>query len=240
MTILNLSSPVGDWVSEHPRTSRIFEELHIDYCCGGRTPLEEACRERSLDPKDVEARLLESMGLFEDVPSEMWNTAPLKDLCDHIEQTHHAYLRTELPRLSKMVKKVAAVHGDRHQYLLQLEKVFEGFRAELETHMFKEEAVLFPAIRELESESGAAQFPFGSVANPIRVMEHEHDDAGQALAKMRELTNHYQPPEGACNTFRAMLDGLRELERDMHHHVHKENNILFPRAKELECPNVRA
>jgi regulator of cell morphogenesis and NO signaling len=139
-----------------------------------------------------------------------------------------------LPRLAEIVAKVAAVHGEAHPALLQVQQTFEELRAELEPHMFKEERILFPAIRQLETAAAPPVFPFGTVANPIRVMESEHDHAGGALDRMRVLTDEYLTPSDACNTYRAMLDGLRELEQDMHTHVHKENNILFPRAAEVE------
>src|SRR5690606_19143685 len=114
-------------------------------------------------------------------------------------------------------------------------RVFLPFRAEMESHMMKEEQVLFPMIRQLESSVSAPEFHCGSIRNPIRAMEHEHDSAGEALGEFDRLSGHYAPPPDACNTFRAMLDGLRELELDMHQHVHKENNVLFPRALEREA-----
>lgn len=231
---LNRNSAVGDWVSEHPRTSRIFEQLQIDYCCGGRKPLEQACLEKQLDPDQVEAQLNQSLGLFVDAPTDHWLTASLTGLCDHIESTHHDYLRAELPRLAGLIDKVVAAHGSANPHLAQVREVFSELRNEMEPHMFKEEKILFPAIRSLERGGNRNSFPFGSVANPIRRMELEHDLSGDALSRLRQLTQQYAVPEGACNTYRAMLDGLRELEADMHQHVHKENNILFPRAIELE------
>ena len=158
----------------------------------------------------------------------------MTELCDHIEQTHHAYLRTELPRLGQMIDKVVNAHGASHPKLHEVQRVFAALCAELEPHMFKEERILFPAIRQLEQSAATPSFPFGTVANPINVMEHEHDNAGAALSELRTLTADYVPPDDACNTYRAMLDGLRELETNMHQHVHKENNILFPRAIEHE------
>ncbi len=133
-----------------------------------------------------------------------------------------------------MIEKVVAAHGQNQPQLNDLGQVFAALRGELEPHMFKEEQVLFPAIRQLEQAANRPSFPFGTVANPIRMMEHEHDTAGHALARIRELTNEYVPPETACNTYRVMLDGLRVLETDLHQHIHKENNILFPRAQTLE------
>ncbi len=233
-TNLNANSKVGEWVAQHPRTSRVFEALQIDFCCRGRTTLEEACQDQQLNPTEVVAKLLEGIETTEAEPAEQWTQARLADLCDHIEQTHHAYLREELPRLNAMISKVVKVHSKAHAELPEIEQAFGELRAELEPHMFKEEQVLFPAIRQLEQSKTQPEFPFGTVANPIRMMEHEHDNAGNALSRIRKLTRDFTVPEGACNTYRAMLDGLSELEADLHQHIHKENNILFPRAAERE------
>lgn len=234
MSHLNYQSSVGQWVAAHPRTARVFEDLKIDYCCGGGKPLEQACRARGLDPAEVLQRLQQTLEDPFAASDVNWSQAKLTDLCDHIEQTHHAYLKFELPRLTGLIAKVCNAHGKAHPKLSQLQQVFAELRAELEPHMFKEEQVLFPAIRRIEQEGAAPAFAFGTVANPIRMMEQEHDDAGDGLARIRELTDGFAIPADACNTYRAMLDGLRELEEDMHQHVHKENNILFPRACELE------
>jgi regulator of cell morphogenesis and NO signaling len=154
-------------------------------------------------------------------------------MCDIIEASHHAYLRRELPRLTQLVDKVLSVHGAQHSWLRQLADAFTQLREELVPHMFKEEQILFPAIRVIEQSRTVTHFPFGSVDNPIRMMEHEHDVAGQALKVLRETSSGYRLPEGGCNTFRAMLSGLEELELDLHQHIHKENNVLFPRASRL-------
>jgi regulator of cell morphogenesis and NO signaling len=158
----------------------------------------------------------------------------MTELADHIEQTHHAYLREELPRLTGLVGKIREVHGERHPKLVEVQRVFLGLRDELMMHMMKEEQVLFPMIRQMEASDNEPSFDCGSVDNPIRVMEHEHDNAGNALARLNELTGGYLPPADACNTYRATLSGLQELELDLHLHIHKENNILFPRASERE------
>ena len=224
-----LTNTVGDWVTQYPQTSRVFESLQIDYCCGGKTPLEAACRERGLDTSHVLEQLQHAIGSVPD-STEDWPTASLTALCDNIEQTHHTYLKSELPRLSEIITKVCNAHGDSHPELSRLADVFQSLRNELEPHMLKEEQVLFPAIRQLEAADGEASFPFGSVANPIRMMEQEHDNAGDGLSRIRKITNDFAVPEDACNTYIAMLDGLRELETDLHQHIHKENNILFPRS----------
>ncbi|MEO8496857.1 MAG: iron-sulfur cluster repair di-iron protein [Planctomycetota bacterium] len=233
MAQVNLNSSVGNWVAEHPQTSRVFESLQIDYCCAGGKSLEQACRDRELDPKQVMQQLEQTIA-DDKQTTEDWLSAPLTDLCDHIEQTHHAYLKEELPRLTQMLAKVVAAHGESHPELATVQEVFASLRAEMEPHMFKEEKVLFPAIRQLEQSVDHPPFPFGTVANPIRMMEQEHDGAGYALSRIHTLTRDYEIPAGACNTYRAMLAGLHQLELDMHQHVHKENSILFPRAIELE------
>lgn len=197
-------------------------------------PLVEACAVKGLDADTVLTILLaaeESSRMLE----QDWTRATLTDLADHIEQTHHAYLKRELPRLALIVRKVAAVHGGHYPWLHEFESVYARFAAEMMAHMMKEEQVLFPRIRCLESgEPEPASNCMHGVNQPIRVMKHEHDSAGQSLARMRELSAEFTSPPDGCNTFRAMLDGVRELEADTHRHVHMENNILFPRAVELE------
>jgi regulator of cell morphogenesis and NO signaling len=236
MTTLDTSITVGQLVADRPSRSRVFQQLGIDFCCGGKKPLEEVCRAKGLDPNTVLRTLLAG----ENETTGADNTADaarmsLTELCDHIEGTHHAYLRSELPRLQQMIARVAAVHGDRYPWMRDVLEVFVPFTRELASHMLKEEQVLFPMIRGLQAgRTGLAGHCGGTIANPVRMMEHEHDDAGDALRRMHELTDGYTPPADACNTFRAALDGLRELEQDMHQHVHKENNVLFPRALELE------
>ncbi len=234
MSSLTKETPVGQWVARQPELARVFEDLQIDYCCGGELPLKDACRERGLEPNEVLERLVEAERTTGGDANHDWLHMPLTQLCDHIEATHHGFMRRELPRLESLLGKVINAHAERHSELHAVRDAFAALRAEVEPHMMKEERILFPAIRQMERAGAAAIFPFGSVANPIRVMEDEHDNAGQALHRMRELTRGYEPPDDACNSYRALLDGLRELEADLHQHIHKENNILFPRAIEME------
>lgn len=233
MSVLDINMTVGQLVTERPRAARTLERMGIDYCCGGKRPLSEACAERGVEVQT----LLDAVAAAEcagGAEERNWSDAGLGELCDHIEATHHAYLRDEIPRLSALIAKVASVHGEREPDLKALADVFRAFRMEIESHMAKEEQVLFPIIRRLEYSDSLPSFHCGSVNNPIRVMEFEHDNAGAALARMRELTHDFSPTPEACNTYRAMLDGLAVLEKDMHQHVHKENNILFPKASEME------
>lgn len=235
--MISAEKTVSDLVVERPGRSRLFEELGIDYCCGGGVPLAEACAGVGLDPDEVLAELeRQEAGRAEDDsgPASMG----LGELVDHILKTHHAYLREELPRLGLLVNKVTNAHGNAHPELLELRDVFEKLSAELEEHTEKEEQVLFPACRELER--GVSVFPFGSVEGPIAAMMAEHVEAGGYLGRMRELTWDYDLPQDACNSYRAMLDGLAELERDTHYHIFKENSILFPKAVSAERASAGA
>lgn len=230
---LKLTDSVGAWVTEYPATSRVFEQHRIDYCCGGNRPLEEACWSQQVDALALLGELHDAVANNANQADDDFSSKSLTEMCDAIEATHHEYLKHELPRLTQLVEKVVSVHGDQHDWLARLGTSFQRLRDELNPHMLKEEQVLFPAIRTIEQSGAVPSFPFGSVDNPIRMMEHEHDVAGQALRDIREASSDFTLPDSGCNTFRAMLDGLRELESDLHRHIHKENNVLFPRASEL-------
>ena len=234
MTILDTKQTVGQLVRECPSRARVFESLSIDYCCGGKVPLELACEKRGVDVADVLKKLEASDATNEPADVVDADTMTLTELADHIEATHHAYLKEELPRLEMMTDKVARVHGEKEPRLLKIRQAFVALKAELEPHMMKEERVLFPIIRQLEASQSPSEFHCGSVANPIRQMEYEHDQAGNELEVIRRASDDFVPPEWACNTYRAMLDALQSLEANMHQHVHKENNVLFPKAIELE------
>jgi|SRR5581483_10928484 len=233
---VNLETSVGQLVTERPARARVFESLGIDYCCGGKLPLVEACRVNKLDPQVV-TKLLQTFDEQSAGKSDErdWSKASLTELADHIEQTHHTYMRAELPRLETNLRKIAAKHGPHNPKLVELLDVFLELRAEYEQHAMKEERILFPLVRRMDSGDALAGQHCGSIQNPIRVMMMEHDHAGAALARMRELTDGYSAPADACNTYRATMDALAQLEQDLHRHVHKENSILFPRAAELEA-----
>lgn len=231
---MNPQSTVGQLVVERPSRARVFEKFGIDYCCGGKKPLQTVCDEKKIDLEKVLFALDIADSVSTSAPQQDWATASLTDLANHIQTTHHAYLKSELPRIDYLTNRVNNAHGKGHPELAKVRDIFLTFKADLEQHMLKEERILFPLCRELESSTGKPDFHCGSIANPIAVMIAEHDSAGHDLSIMRELTNGYTPPEGACNTYRAMLSALAELEADMHQHVHKENNILFPKATRFE------
>jgi regulator of cell morphogenesis and NO signaling len=231
ITALTTQSTIGEFILDRPARARIFEHLGIGYCCGaGKTSLSEACRRKGLDPDQVLAQLQggEESAAGEQLPSQF----TLTQLADHIEQTHHAWLRKELPRIHGLVEKVARAHGTLNPWVVEIRKTFRGLHDELFSHMAKEEQILFPFIRRMESGLPLTPAMTVGIDGPVRRMEHEHESAINALESMRRHSDDYTPPEGACNTFRAMLDALSELESDMKVHIHKENDMLFPRAVE--------
>ena len=202
--------------------------------------MEEACNQRALDVAQVIRALEASDAEHQNVQETDWSKASITELIEHIMSTHHEFVSRELPRIKGLVDKVAEVHGENHPELRDLRDVYHAFAAEIEMHLMKEEQILFPFSRELDSAESIPDFHCGSLQNPIRVMIYEHEDAGEALGKMRALTNDFTLPEDGCNTYRAMLDALKELETDMHWHIHKENNILFPAIVAAEEALMRA
>lgn len=236
-----MTSGVETTLAELAATStaaaRILEQHGLDYCCRGGRSIGEAAREMGLDPVAVLQEISEAQAASQDGCD--WREASLTQLIEHILKTHHEYLKLNLPALSQRLAKVVEVHGVRDAARLEgTSAVFAELRAELESHMHKEEVILFPAIERYEQAASRGlpvpPVPFGSIANPIRVMEQEHASAGAALARLRELAAGYRLPEWACETTKALWRGLEELERDLHMHIHLENNILFPRAIALE------
>jgi len=215
------NSTVGRVAAEHPMATKVFHRHGIDYCCGGGKPLTEACAARGVDPDLVLKEIREE--LDNSAATEVrWDEAPLGDLIDHILARFHRPLEEELPRLQAMAEKVHRTHGDKDpENLSELVTVLDALALELMRHMAKEEQILFPLIREGQ----------GAMAGgPVSVMESEHESAGKALERMRELTSGYEVPAEACNTWRALWHGLAALEESLHEHIHLENNILFPRA----------
>lgn len=231
MPEIDTSATLADIVNQNPRLARELERRSLDYCCGGQRTLAEACAEAGID---LDETALALAGI-EDVAAPDWAGLGPAELADHIEGVHHTYLHSELPRLVTLADKVAGVHGDRHPELVQVRRVVLDLSAELQQHLAKEEEILFPMIRDLASTDAPLDFHCGSLQNPIRVMLMEHDDAGAALAALRQLTGDYTVPEDACGSYEALYRGLEELEADTHLHIHKENNILFPEVVGLEA-----
>jgi regulator of cell morphogenesis and NO signaling len=226
-----LEITLGDFVVAHPALARVFDRLGLDYCCGGKQTLAAACTRRGLDPATVAAMLDGALAALDTTSAGPDpSTLSLTALADHIETTHHAYVRAELPRLVELAERVARKHAGRDPRLADVLHTTIMLADEMTSHMAKEELVLFPFVRQLDAGTAEGGFHRGSIADPIRQMEAEHETAGGMLAQLRELTDGFTPDAESCNSHRALLAGLAEFEADLHRHVHKENNILFPRA----------
>lgn len=235
----NLSvKTVREIALEMPVTTRVFEEFKIDYCCGGRKMFLEACHSAGANPEKVLQKIENIIDADEPTELEWLKTTTLKGLINYICEKHHAFTRAEIANLLPLMAKVADRHGEIHSELYELELVFRELCDDLSPHLLKEERVLFPYIEELEkADAGIGSVSlscFGTVRNPVRAMMMEHDTAGDLLRKMRELSMEYKLPEGACPSFTALYNRLEAFEKDLHQHIHLENNLLFPRAVELE------
>ncbi|TAM84667.1 MAG: iron-sulfur cluster repair di-iron protein [Acidobacteria bacterium] len=227
---------VAEIALEKPQAAAVFEKLGIDYCCGGGKPLAVACEEAGIDVNAVEG-LLDEKG--KDGPGgENWSERSLASLVTHIVEKHHAYCREESHRLQPLLAKVISKHVERHPELSRIEELFTSLRNELSMHMMKEEQMLFPYIVRLEEAASqkapAPRAPFGTVQNPVRMMLAEHDDAGHLVKEIRDLSGSFTAPEDACTSFRTLYQSLEAFEADLHLHIHLENNLLFPKAIDLE------
>jgi regulator of cell morphogenesis and NO signaling len=226
---VDVRATLSDLVTADPRRARVLERFGLDYCCHGHRPLAEAAADAGVDVAGVAAAL--DLG---DAPPAAAVSGPSENgaLAHDILDTHHAYMWAEMPRLRALVEKVHTVHGARHAELAEVRAAFERAVAELEPHMSREERVVFPAISRME-KTGTPEAP-GSIAEPIAQLRAEHEVVGELFKKIRSLTGGYAVPEDGCNSYRAMLAGLQEMEFDLHEHIHKENNVLFPRAVAME------
>ncbi len=227
--------PVGQIVATCAMTAAVFERYGIDYCCGGRITLADACRAKNVDLNVMEEELLRQFELELPGKNVDWQSRPLAELTAYIIERYHVPLREQLAQIEILTAKVARVHGANYPQMVKVFEIFSIFKTQLEMHMQKEEVVLFPSIGAMEAGRSQTFGCGGGIERPIEVMLQEHDDAGLAMAQFSSLTNRYQAPEDACGSFRVLLDLLRRLETEMHEHVHLENNILFPRALKLKC-----
>ena len=221
---------LGELVLERPGRSAALERFGLDYCCGGTAKLGQACARKGVELAEVVMALEKADAAPEAEDAEWMDGA--QTAIRHITDTHHAYTREALPRLQRLAAKVARVHGGEDPRLVELEAAFDAFAKETLEHMDKEERILFPMIEALAEGRRWSMPP--TVQYPIACMLQEHEQHGARLEAFRQLTDGYTPPEGACGSWRALLEGLRELEADLHRHIHKENSFLFPRAVEME------
>jgi regulator of cell morphogenesis and NO signaling len=230
---------VREVAAENPAAARVFEKFGIDYCCGGGQQLDQACAragvpvDQVLDALEMEKETARAARRVHD-----WQHDPLSELVGHIKSTHHKFTREETVRLGALLHKVCSVHGKNHPELFEIQLFFGRLAQELATHMMKEEMVLFPYIVRMEEaviqKEPVLPAPFGTVQNPVAMMEHEHDSAGNALRAIRKASHDFASPPDACASYQTLYGALGAFEADLHQHIHLENNILFPRAIAME------
>ncbi|SMO86592.1 iron-sulfur cluster repair di-iron protein [Fodinibius sediminis] len=227
---------IGQIVADNYQAAEVFNAFDMDFCCGGDRTVDEACQEVNINPNEVWQALkeLETDGARQENYTE-WS---LDFLIDYIINNHHKFSREKLPEIGQYAKKVASVHGDRYPELQKIYYEFTKLHGDIINHLQKEEELLFPYVKRLVEAEKKGKQPktpdFGKAANPISMMEHEHDQSGAAMEKIRELSDDFTPPDDACTTYRLLFENLEAFEKDLHKHVHLENNILFPKAIELE------
>jgi regulator of cell morphogenesis and NO signaling len=234
MTIIE-EKTVAQMVAENIKTAHVFKKYGIDFCCGGGINIDKACEKKNIDFSKLKEELL----AVDDAPKAYeYNKWELGFLIDHILNVHHTYVEEAIPLIIQYVDRVVEVHGHYHTNVIEVSKLFKEVANELTSHMKKEEIILFPYIKQIlnlkEKGGYVTRPPFGTVNNPIKMMETEHEMAGSIFKEIDKLTNNYTPPEGACNTFKALYAKLEEFENDLHQHIHLENNILHPKAIQLE------
>jgi regulator of cell morphogenesis and NO signaling len=235
MVITN-NSLVSEIVRENFKTAQIFEENNIDFCCGGNITLHEASERNNMKAQELIALIAPVMET-QDRDSKFIENLPLDQLCNYIEETHHAYINDKAPFIQQKLEKLCNVHGDNHPELFEVKELFDGAVGNLTAHMQKEEMILFPHIRNLvKAKNGQIdEVPgMGNILGPISVMKQEHEIEGERFRKLTGLTNHYTIPDDGCNTYEVTYKALKNFDKDLHRHIHLENNILFPKAIELE------
>lgn len=227
---------VGELAARDMRKAEVFKQYGIDFCCGGNKTLDEACEEKGVNKAEVEKELENNQAQgHQYVRFREWKPA---FMADFIEENHHEFVKHRIPEIKKYLHKIAQVHGANHPELHQLKEAFGELAEALKSHMQKEEEILFPYVRELQkaivNKQELKEPHFGNVENPIHMMEQEHNDAGENMDQIREITSDYTPPADACASYNFAFQMLEEFEGDLHQHIHLENNILFPEAKEME------
>jgi regulator of cell morphogenesis and NO signaling len=232
---------IGQEVADNYRRAEIFKKYGIDFCCGGKKTLSSVCRQKNLNYSEIRNELNAVEGL-QGTASQNYQTWDAGFLAEYIINTHHKYVRTAIPLLLEYTNKVARVHGNERPELIDIANLFTEAADELIAHMFKEEQVLFPYIKQLStanSDPGSQHFPsFVSVELPIHMMEQEHETVGELFKSIRTLSDNYTPPAQACNTYRVCFSKLNEFEQDLHQHIHLENNVLFPKGIALEIASA--
>jgi len=228
---------IGEIVAQDFRTAAVFSKYGIDFCCKGHRTLEEACKKKDIDEELLTTKLDEVMK-YKDNQAIDYKSWPLDLLTDYIEKKHHRYIEEKTPALILFLNKLCKVHGERHPELFEINTLFTHSAEDLASHLRKEELILFPFIRKMADAKIKQHYlempKFGSVKNPVSMMKEEHDAEGERFGEIAVLTNNYNPPADACNTYKVTFAMLQEFENDLHTHIHIENNILFPKAIQLE------
>lgn len=227
---------IGELVAADYRKAEIFKKFKIDFCCGGKKTLSQVCKEKKLDLMAIEHELTQNTVSIS-VASQNYNHWTLSFLVDYIVNTHHSYVKSAIPILLQYTDKVSKVHGKEHPEVIRIADIFKEIADELTSHMLKEERVLFPYIKALEN-SVDENPGFGSIKNPIHMMEDEHETVGELFHLISELSSNYTAPQDACATYKVSYLKLKEFEDDLHQHIHLENNILFPKSIALENAKV--
>lgn len=234
---------VAELVSDDFRVAEVFKKHGIDFCCGGGKTVFEACASKEVDIEELEKELQQAMNREDKGDKINFNEWSLDTLINYIVEEHHTYVRNNIPLLSEFTQKVARVHGHANPEVVEIASLFQDLAMELKPHMMKEETILFPFVRQiLEAGNTSTEMNlphFGSIQNPINMMELEHDKAGEIMKEIRKLSNGYEPPLHACNTYRVSYFKLNEFEEDLHQHIHLENNLLFPKAVALEASLIQ-
>jgi regulator of cell morphogenesis and NO signaling len=229
------SKTLAQIVNENHKAATIFKKYELDFCCRGKRSLQVACKEGQLPAETIAEELSLALNGNESTPVD-FDKLSLTELADHIVLTHHSYTKKELPQIFYYLQKVSSKHGDRHNELYAIFQKFSELKDDMETHMQKEELILFPQIKELENTTHRSRHGAINIGIPITVMEDEHEHAGNLLKEIRNLSDNYNPPADACTTYRLGFAALQAFEEDLHRHVHLENNVLFPRAIKLSEP----
>lgn len=234
--VVQKENTIGEVVAKNFHAAKIFEDYGLDFCCGGKKTINDACKEKGINPEALVNNL--SQAEKPNGTTAHFDKWDLNFLIDYIITNHHAYVLNELTTIDHHLMKVVSKHGEKHEELFKVYALYNELKEELLIHMQKEEKMLFPYIKKMVlAQMNALEIPippFGAVSSPVNVMEHEHEHAGSLMHEINNLTNSYEPPEGACTTYKVLYKELADFEKDLHVHIHLENNILFPKAIELE------
>ena len=227
-----INKTIAEIVSDDISTASVFKKYQLDFCCGGGKTISKACENKEIDVKDV-LRDLENIHVDNSNPNINFKDWKLDFLIDYIVNIHHTYVKGNVNVINEFAQKVATVHGHHNAETIEIASLFMTLSKELLSHLQKEEEILFPAIKEMIKNSNS-NFQFGSIENPVKMMEHEHDNAGDVIKTIQQLSNNFTPPDYACNTYKALYHKLEEFTNDLFQHIHLENNILFNKVRELE------